>query len=147
MSRYYVMRALPTIAFLFICTSAMPAEASSCTELHFGEDVTVGGKLTKRTYAGPPNYQSIRHGDIPERVRILRLDKLACLYPLPSDQENETKLNVTEVQLVFLDAESLQSAQTAPSRHVFVTGQFFSAQSGHHHTPALLEVSSIRPHK
>jgi hypothetical protein len=138
---------LPLMAWFCLVTSAAPTVASSCIDLHFGEDVLVRGRMIKRTYAGPPNYQSIRRGDVPERVRILKLDKPVCLYPLATDLENETTLGVSEAQLVFLRAEHLQNLPTQPLQYVFVTGQFFSAQSGHHHTPALLEVFSICPEK
>jgi hypothetical protein len=130
------------VCFVFF-ENAISAETEPCAEMHFGEDVTVRGKMAEKTYAGPPNYQSIRRGDTPERVRILKFDKPVCLHPSTIDLENETKLGVSEAQLVFLKSELFQKMPIRSSQSVFVTGQFFSAQSGHHHTPALLEVLKI----
>jgi hypothetical protein len=141
------VRAIPAIACLCILAKALAASAAPCVELNFGQDVTIGGTLIMRTYAGPPNYQSIQRGDSPERVRILRLDKSVCLYPLANDRDNEIKLNVDEVQLIFLEPNFPRELPIDSLQPIFVTGQFFSAQSGHQHTPALLEVFSICPHQ
>jgi hypothetical protein len=141
------IRAIPGIACLCLFANAGAARVAPCVELNFGADVTIGGTVIMRTYAGPPKYQSIQRGDSPERVRLLRLDKLVCLYPLANDRDNEIKLNVAEVQLIFLEPNSARGLKLDSSRRTSVTGQFFSAQTGHHHTPALLEVFSICPHQ
>ena len=128
------------LAFLWLPTGSCIAGASSCTIFQFGNEVRIGGWITKRTYAGPPNYQSIQSGDMPETIHVLHMDKPACVHPAQTDLENEAADNIGEAQLVVMERGSFKAASRLIGRHVWVTGRFFSAHSGHHHTPVLLEV-------
>ncbi|MBI5141559.1 MAG: DUF4431 domain-containing protein [Nitrospirae bacterium] len=121
------------------------ASASDCVELHYGSaQVRLTGKVSRRTFAGPPNYLSVLRGDRPEAVWVLGLTKPVCVSPLAADQENEAANNVGELQLVIADDLPDKQANRFSSRQVIVTGRLFSAQSGHHHTKVLLEVDGIR---
>jgi hypothetical protein len=133
------------LLMIAICLAAMimPISALSCTKLPHDKIVTVSGRLIKRIYPGPPNYQSTKLGDAVETPRILLLDNPVCLYPLPDDHLNEVIDNVNETQLILFIGDILNRAQEMSRLHVQVTGSFFSAQSGHHHTPAMFQVESI----
>lgn len=61
--------------------------------------VTLKGKMIRQTFAGPPNYESIKKGDSPETYWILQLTSPICV----NGEEAET--NVSDIQLVFLDGK------------------------------------------
>lgn len=42
-------------------------------------EATVSGTLGAETYAGPPNYDSIERGDLPQTAFFLALDKPVCV--------------------------------------------------------------------
>jgi hypothetical protein len=96
------------------------------------------GTLTRLTFPGPPNYESIVGGDRPEQVIALVLPQDACWA-----FEN----HVFHAQLLQLTGEPkvLAAAAALIGQEVEVDAKTTLAASGHHHTPMMLDVSSIRP--
>lgn len=132
------------VMFLLTCI-AFVVQASDCVVLHYGKlHSGLKGKLVKRKFAGPPNYQSISKGDQQEAVWVLALTKVLCVRTLPTDLENEAADNIREIQLVFLDRPPYKQVQHLSYKMVIVAGSLFFGQSGHHHTKVLLDVSDIR---
>ena len=122
------------------------AAASEVAEFDYAApQVVLSGTLAKRVFAGPPNYRSIRSGDRPETYWILLLTKPINVKASSGDPINQTEQDVRELQLVFMEAETARLVQRKAGKSVAVTGTLFSAQSGHHHTRVLLEVSGIKP--
>ena len=131
------------IVFLFFCLISFEAhaeKASPCTKFFYEDEIQVSGKIIEKTYAGPPNYQSIRGGDSTETVETLQLYKPICVYSKQGDQINEAAKNIKAIQLVekFLESSRLKG------RHAQIKGKLFSAQSAHHRTTVLLQVFDIR---
>lgn len=139
-----LVSARAALAFLWLTAGNCLAGTSSCTAFQFGDEIGVGGWIVKRTYAGPPNFQSVQRGDMPETIYVLQLNKPACVHPAQTDQENEAAETVGEAQLVVMESGQSKTASRLMGRRVWVTGKFFSAHSGHHHTPVLLEVTNVR---
>lgn len=103
--------------------------------------VTLAGELTSRTVPGPPGYSSVARGDLPETILVLRLSAPICVSADTSSLTNSrSHAGLTEVQLVVegLDYRTLLSKQ------VRVSGTLFAGQSGHHRTPVVLAVKSLR---
>jgi hypothetical protein len=113
--------------------------AASCLQWDVA-GVTLNGNLTKQTFPGPPNYESIADGDAPEVYFILHLDRPICVSGKESLNGDVETTGVEDVQLVFLGAVPA-SVSSEVGKHVAVTGQLFLAQSGHHHTKVLFEVT------
>jgi len=88
---------------------------------------TVYGKLTTEKFYGPPGY-----GEDPEN------DKKMDLYILYL--EDEPLGEMAKIQLIYSDAETMANLK---NKHVKVVGSFFSAHTGYHNTPILLDVRSI----
>lgn len=132
------------LVLLCLAANAYCAEIPACTVFRFGDEISVEGRMVKRTFAGPPNYKSIRHGDVPETAWVLKLDNPVCVYPVQADRENEAANDIGQLQLVFMERRQLREAHRLIARHVVATGKFFSAHSGHHHTSILLEIVDIR---
>jgi hypothetical protein len=95
------------------------------------------GKIRRETFAGPPNYESIKSGDAPETYWILHLAKPICV----SGEEPEK--NVSDIQLI-LSADQYPRHKGLLGKRVVVSGKLMHAETGHHHTSVLLTVAEIR---
>ena len=103
--------------------------------------VSLDGELQSRVFPGPPNYASIARGDYPENVLILALDREICVAGDPSSSRNsQSHYGLLEVQLVV----PKDQARYLVGKRVRASGTLFGAHSGHHRTPIVLEVRSIR---
>lgn len=79
------------------------ARADSCYH-YWPASVTITGRLTARTMAGPPNYTSIAQGDRPQRVYLLILDRALCTAPDPAGAQNPDP--VTDQDTIQVRADS-----------------------------------------
>jgi len=107
--------------------------------------VKLHGMISRRTFAGPPNYESTKKGDERETYWILRLNKAICVKgdeSLPGISEAEK--NVSQLQLV-LDAEQYARYKNLPGKRAEVSGKLFHSHTGHHHTNVLLKVAEMKP--
>ena len=126
------MRAALALAVLLVT----PAYADC---LSYTGRVELAGVLARRTYPGPPNYESVARGDRPETAWLLRLDRSACVAAEAGDATgfNVAVAAVREVQLV-VTPEQVQRYRGRVGQRVALTGALFGAHTGHHHTPVLL---------
>ncbi len=103
--------------------------------------VQLSGRVFLRTFPGPPNYKSIRTGDRAETQVLLKLGQPICVLGDPKDEINsEDERDQRLVTLV--PASGMKLASYAGAR-VRVEGTLFHAQTGHHRTPILIEVTRI----
>jgi hypothetical protein len=104
---------------------------------------TLEGKISRQTFAGRPNFESIQSGDEPETYWVIRLSKSVCVNKgaegTPDDLPEQ---GVSNVQLV-LSEEQYAWYKDLPGRKVVVNGRLFHAISGHHHTSVLMKVTEI----
>src|ERR1700737_3235859 len=123
------MKRVVIIAGLF-CAGFWPAlVAGQCLEYE-PKVVSLSGTLARETHPGPPNYESIRRGDKPETIWILRLSKPICVPGVDDISIRED--NQTEVQLA-LEPEQFKKYRRLIGQRVVVTGKLFHAHTGHHH--------------
>jgi hypothetical protein len=136
---------LALVLMLFVWPGAVRSHAAGpCLSFEPAVE-TIVGTLVRRTFPGPPNYQSIRDGDAPETGWYVRLTTPLCFSGTPGDEVNGKDVaGVTLVQLVFTHDEYRTRAALV-ARRVTATGTFFTAQTGHHHTPVLLLVGKLEP--
>ncbi|PIB93215.1 DUF4431 domain-containing protein [Caulobacter sp. FWC2] len=105
---------------------------------------SLDGVLVAHTFAGPPNFESIKDGDRPERYWLLRLPKPICVADDPSDPDmGAGAQGVREIQLI-LKAEDFDRYRPLLGKPVTAEGDFMSAISGHHHTPILLQGATLK---
>ena len=135
-----VRRLIITIA----CVLGLGLDASSAPARCLSYEparVTLEGTIRSRTLPGPPNYVSIARGDHPEVIFVLVLDAPICVSGNPSSRTNsKSHARVTEVQLVDSEANPRRFLE----KRVRVSGSFFGAQSRHHRTPIVLNITGIR---
>ncbi len=127
----------PAVAFSLCLTSFSLAHADCLP--HEPASVVLEGKLQRRTYAGPPNYESVAKGDRPETGFYLLLAKAICTA---GDDLSDPQRNVRLVQLV-LNKEGYDRLRPYLRQPVRLRGTLFGAHTGHHHAPVLLQFERI----
>src|SRR5690348_2474764 len=80
-----------------------------------------------------------------EHVFILRLERAICVEPDSSSRpHNDPQGDVREIQLAVVGDSLLPRVRRLVGHRIAVTGELFSAESGHHHTPVLLLLRDLR---
>jgi hypothetical protein len=109
------------------------------------DEISVTGALSRETFAGPPNYESVERGDKAETYWILTLREPVVLCTLAAaDGKSHTLGSVNRFQLV-INEEQRGLTQALIARYASVSGRFFIAHTGHHHVAALIEVTELHP--
>jgi Domain of unknown function (DUF4431) len=146
------LKLLRTSAFtISICVSLNVAflvkssHASDCLAYE-PANVNLTGVIVRKTFPGPPNYESVHLGDKPETTWLLVLPKSICV----DQDKNEPDLNaaqkgVVRIQLVFLEPKRYRECAGLVGKRVIATGTLYGAHTGHHHTPVLLTVGRLAP--
>lgn len=102
------------------------------------DSVRLVGTMRRHTFPGPPNYESIRNGDMVETGYYLHLDRPVCT--VGKDEINVPLSGVRFVQLV-LDSAGYARLRPLLGRRVALRGTLFAEHTGHHHAPLLLVVA------
>jgi hypothetical protein len=102
---------------------------------------TLTGKIIRKTFAGRPNFESVKKGDEPETYWIIRLARPVCVGG--GGGEPDTDRNVLQMQLVFRDGHEYRHYRRLLGTRVVASGTLFHGESGHHHTNILLTVAKL----
>ena len=109
--------------------------------------VTVSGTLVRRTFPGPPNYESVKKGDKPETSWFLDLPADLCVDEDRARPDlNPRQSAIREIQLV-LTPEQYQRRKGMVGSKVVATGMLFGEHTAHHHTSVLLMVQTLEKRK
>jgi hypothetical protein len=131
-------RIIFTLLFLF----CLPAKASEC--LAYSANTMLVGTLTKNTFPGPPNYESIAAGDRQETYFFLKLKTPLCVTP-GNDATQMGASKVKIIQLIFPDTEdSYASLRPFLGKKLSCSGQIWPQETGHHHSAVLLAEAMCR---
>jgi len=104
--------------------------------------VTLSGTVVRKTFPGPPNYESVKKGDRPETSWFLDLPETVCVNESQTEPNLNPKQNgIHEIQLVLKPEQYQHKGMVG--RKVLATGTLFGEHTGHHHTPVLLMVSTL----
>ena len=95
-------------------------------------------------FAGPPNYESIKHGDLKETAIILTLIARTCTTGSDPDRVDVPEIGIREMQLVIKKAADWKTVRRRMGKRVKVTGTLFHAITGHHLTRVLIDVADVR---
>src|SRR4051794_28659648 len=96
------------------------------------DTVRISGILTRETFPGRPNYESIQDGDEPETGFYLHLPRPLCMHGSAGDDVNHDTTGVTHVQIV-LDPAGFNALRPYLGTIVDLRGTLFAAHTGHHH--------------
>jgi len=105
--------------------------------------VKLSGTLVRKTFPGPPNYESVTKGDKPEVYWMLNLLQPICVNQDNQEPDlNPAQTDVRVLQLVVNPVLYKTNGKLVDKR-VAATGTLFSAITAHHHTPVLLTVTAL----
>jgi Domain of unknown function (DUF4431) len=104
--------------------------------------VELKGTLKQVVFPGPPHFRSIQKGDTPETYWVLALAQEMCVEGDPADELNtETEDSIRSFQLIL---DNYDTYRKLVGKSTVVKGTLLHAFTGHHHTPVLLNVETIR---
>jgi len=131
-------------AILVIAAASLPAGSRSRRSpcLHYEPDtVSVTGTLARMTFPGPPNYESIKKGDVPEIGFYLRPTTPICTIG-SADSMDTDEGALHDVRLVQLLLDSAGYARLRPQLGQLATlrGRLSVGMTGHYHAPLALAV-------
>ena len=111
------------------------------------ESTVLAGILTRETFPGRPNYESVKAGDEPETFWILNLSQPidVAIKPGLKDELNEPEKAVHRLQLI-VDYEKVVPKKLGfqAGKTVRVVGTLSHAITGHHHTDVLIDVQEAK---
>ena len=129
------------LALLSFAVALMSSAQAECFTYE-SDVVTVSGKLVRKTFAGPPNYESTKKGDAAETGFYLSVKQPICAVASHGSEINESERNVSLVQLV-LEPSGYEQLRPLLGKSVTIKGSLFSAHTGHHHAPLLLNFAGV----
>jgi hypothetical protein len=133
---------MPLIFAAALALGIEPALADECARFEPAA-TQLAGRLIAREYAGPPDFSSVAAGDVPERIWILMLQKPLCVRADPGSTLNiRSFAALKEVQVVDQGASS--DLVRLAGKEVEILGTLFAAHTGHHRTPVLLTIKTVR---
>jgi hypothetical protein len=139
--RLMKIRSLAIALLIVICLHS-PVAAKTC--LKYGPTVvSLTGTLRSRVFPGPPNYES-KKGDRKETAIILTLGESICTTGDDPQGLDLAETGVREIQLVVMKDAHWKSIRRLKGRRAKVTGTLFQANTGHHRTKVLIDLSNIR---
>ena len=132
-----------SVAFLLV-TVALEAQNPPACVSYEPSVVQLKGKIVRKTFPGPPNYESIKRGDKAEKFWLLVLSQPICVQQDKKDPDaNPAQQDIRQIQLVFGDANAYEIHKELVGKNVVASGTLFGAHTGHHRTPVLLTVRTL----
>jgi hypothetical protein len=132
------------VLFSAILTALLPgaahSDAAPCTKLDApGRYV---GKIVATTFFGPPNFGEDPAHDQREIYPILVLDRPLYLCTALDQAEERDAHLVRRIQVIV---QAPPYGADWNGRHLAVQGRLFLAETGHHHTPVMLDSTKVVP--
>ena len=140
----FVPSAIIALAFPFLTESVVSQNARSECLSYEPSVVTLSGTLVRKTFPGPPNFESVKKGDKPETGWFLDLPQSVCVDEDKVEPDlNPKQSGIHEIQLV-LQPEQYAQHKSLLGKRVTATGTLFGEHTAHHHTPVLLTVRTLQ---
>lgn len=142
------MRSIPAAIIavvILISTNSLTGQNTPQSECLSYEPavVTLSGTLVRKTFPGPPNYESVKKGEKPATSWFLDLAESVCVNASKTEPDLDPKQSgIHEIQLV-LQPEQYPQHKGMVGRTVLATGTLLGEHTGHHHTPVLLTVRTL----
>lgn len=137
------MLILPALLIMLLYDAASAQSPDDCLSYET-RGVQLTGRIFKKIFPGPPNYESIKEGDRPEEAWIIHLAKPICVKANEQDEDDVAENDVSELQLVLRGNQFAQIRRLMKRGAVTVTGYLFHSFTGHHHRAVLMWVTGIK---
>lgn len=131
-------------AFIFVVLFDTAAFGANCITVGEGRSVTLTGTLDHQIFPGPPNYEDVTTGDVPEPTFILNFDQPICFTGDP-ELADLGEISRAHIFVAIDQTKPLLAAlRTMIGRNVIVSGREpFPAITGHHHGPVVMAIDSV----
>ena len=116
---------------------------SDCFNVDRAEPKELSGKLAYVMFAGPPNYEDVQKGDMPEPAYILKLSRKICITDDGGMADRDNLFD--EVHLVSGKNNELDLRKLVGRSVTVGLYDQLSAHTGHHHRPLVAWVSEVSP--
>jgi uncharacterized protein DUF4431 len=113
-----------------------------CLQVGGDATLTLEGRLSRHIFPGPPNYEDVRRGDEPETTYILTLPAPICIDDGGESADPDRRFD--RVHLYTVNEAVWPRLRAGVGQQVRVQGRGFAEQTGHHHAPLVVDVSTIR---
>jgi hypothetical protein len=104
----------------------------------------ITGTIITEMFYGPPGYGENPKTDKQEHPYLLKLETpvnvISASGKTDEDEDNPTVNNISKIQLIWPDGIDMEKLINKPVR---LTGTFFHAHTGHHHTDILMDVEKL----
>lgn len=102
--------------------------------------------MVRKTFPGPPNYESVADGDKAVTLFVLHLAQPTCFEPEDkTDSLYESAYDVADIQLVLTSEQAYAKLRPLLGKPVRLAGSAFGRHTGGHYTPVLLEKVELLP--
>jgi len=118
-----------------------PLSASERVYQYDPHVVTLTGVLGTRVYPGAPNYESVKKGDRPNKVWLIKLPRPISMDPDPASL-NERETGIEEIHVILTDLKGEEVLKKHRGETVSFTGMIFHAHTIHHPLPLLMDVQN-----
>jgi len=112
-------------------------------EILDGQAVTLYGRVKEELFPGPPNYESINNGDIPQFYWILYTNIPIGIVTRSLENEELKDLGNSCSFQLSVPTDFYDDKNDVMGKFVKVSGKMLVGHSGHHKTKALLEAKLI----
>ena len=109
-----------------------------------GATVIATGRLTLRHMTGPPDFESIKHGDQDRPTLILVLPTLACIDDGGDFADPNTRFRTVHVWSV--DPVVHRRLRDAIGKTVTIRGEGYAQDNAFHYAPLVLEAKLVTAH-
>lgn len=96
------------------------------------------GKIEMENFWGPPGYGEDTLIDMKENCATLVLE-----MPIDVAADSSNEFNESAKEIGIIQLASTKDLNAYSGKRVTLKGKLFGAQTGHHHTPVLMDVTSI----
>ena len=129
--------------------SANAADEMAKTLPYEPGEALLTGRLVRRVFPGPPNYESVAKGDRTERPILLELDHSVDVSHPDFPQEDPRTVRSIQVRSATTGDPKEEAAleklvASAVGKEVVVKATLSVAMTGHHHTPVIGEIRRLK---
>lgn len=137
----WMLPALFTASLIPGIVSSAEQNVSRCVDASRADAlITLAGKLTLQSFAGPPNYESIARGDAEERALILELPRSICLDDGEFVDGSE---RFDRVHIHAMEPDLLRTLRQSLGQEVTIAGRAVGAHTAHHRAPMVLFAGAV----
>jgi hypothetical protein len=135
-------RFVPWAVVLAASLTTRAAAESPCLRSGSGV-VTVTGTLVQKIVPGPPNYQSVNHGDAAQLRWLIRLESSMCVTGASSAAAEAPEVSDVRVIQLVLPVATMDEHFDLVGTRVTATGFVSTQHVEHRPAVVLLDVTSI----